>query len=97
MECWGCCGRTVKTKIFNSFKRSKKETNHRSYSSCVANLNKARIRAKGPAVRATGLERRATKQQNRKSRKTNIEFPKYGKKLESGKSQRAGLSAVIRT
>ena len=73
------------------FQALKKETNHCSYSSCVANLNKVRIRAKGPAVRPTGTERRATKQQNRKLRKTHTAFPKYGKK--AGERQKSTCRA----
>ena len=41
-----------KSSILSSVK--KKEINHRSYSSCVANLNKARIRAKGPQCAQQG-------------------------------------------
>jgi len=75
--------------ILSSIK--KKEINHRSYSSCVANLKKARIHATAPAVPLTGRERRATKQQNRKLRKTRTAFPKYGKK--TGERQKSTCRA----
>ena len=86
----GMGGRS-KQRIFNSFKRKKKGNNHRSYSFCGANLNEARIHATGPAMPSTGRERRATKQQNRKLRKTHTAFPKYGKK--TGERQKATCRA----
>jgi len=80
MECWGCCvGGRSKQKNFNSFRCEKKEINHRSYSFRVANLNKA-----------SSARNKATKQ--KVSKNTHTAFPKYGKKPESAKRQRAGLS-----